>query len=53
MKGFLEKSRRYRKNFVDSFNQGEYKPEVLFDDHEIVERIKEHPMALWKMNEVE
>lgn len=29
------------------------KPEVLFDDHEIVERIKEHPMALWKMNEVE
>ena len=41
------------KKFIDSFNQGEYKPEVLFDDHEIVERIKEHPMALWKMNEVE
>ena len=41
------------KNFIESFNQGEYKPEVLFDDHEIVERIKEHPMALWKMNEVE
>ncbi|MBR5014648.1 MAG: nucleotidyl transferase AbiEii/AbiGii toxin family protein [Bacteroidales bacterium] len=41
------------KDFIESFNQGEYKPEVLFDDHEIVERIKEHPMALWKMNEVE
>ncbi len=41
------------KDFIESFNQGEYKPEVLFDDREIVERIKEHPMALWKMNEVE
>ena len=41
------------KDFIESFNQGEYKPEVLFDDHEIVERLKEHPMALWKMNEVE
>ena len=41
------------KDFIESFNQGEYKPEVMFDDHEIVERIKEHPMALWKMNEVE
>ena len=41
------------KDFIESFNQGEYKPEVLFDDYEIVERIKEHPMALWKMNEVE
>ena len=41
------------KDFIESFNQGEYKPEVLLDDHEIVERIKEHPMALWKMNEVE
>lgn len=41
------------KKFIDSFNQGEYKPEVLFDDGEIIERIKELPMALWKMNEVE
>ena len=40
------------KNFIDSFNQGEYKPEHLFDDGEIIERIKEHPMALWKINEV-
>ena len=40
------------KNFIDSFNQGEYKPELLFDDGEIIERIKEHPMALWKINEV-
>ena len=40
------------KYFIDSFNQGEYKPELLFDDGEIIERIKEHPMALWKINEV-
>ena len=39
-------------NFIDSFNQGKYKPEVLFDDPEIIDRIKEHPMALWKMNEI-
>ena len=40
------------KNFIDSFNQGEYKPELLFDDGQIIERIKDHPMALWKINEV-
>ena len=40
------------KNFIDSFNQGEYKPELLFDDGQIIERIKNHPMALWKINEV-
>ena len=39
-------------NFINLFNQGEYKPEVLFDDPEIIDRIKEHPMALWKMNEI-
>ena len=40
-------------NFIDSFNQGEYRPEILFDDSDIIERIKEHPMALWKIKEVE
>jgi predicted nucleotidyltransferase component of viral defense system len=40
-------------DFIDSFNQGEYKPELLFDDGEIIERIKEHPMALWKINNAE
>ena len=37
-------------NFIDSFNQGEYKPELLFEDGEVIERIKEHPMAHWKIN---
>ena len=37
-------------DFIDSFNQGEYKPELLFEDGEVIERIKEHPMALWKIS---
>lgn len=34
--------------FVDSFIKGEYKPELLFEEH-IVSKIQEHPRALWKM----
>ncbi len=34
--------------YIDRFIAKEYVPELLFDDEEIVERIKEHPMALWK-----
>jgi len=34
--------------YVDRFIAKEYVPELLFDDAEIVERIKEHPMAIWK-----
>jgi predicted nucleotidyltransferase component of viral defense system len=34
--------------FIDKFNQKQYLPELLFDDAEIVNRIKDHPMALWK-----
>lgn len=34
--------------FIEKFNQQEYHPEFLFDNPEIIERIKDHPMALWK-----
>ena len=34
--------------YMNRFIAKEYAPELLFDDEEIVERIKEHPMALWK-----
>ena len=34
--------------YMDRFIAQEYVPELLFDDKEIVERIKEHPMAMWK-----
>ena len=38
------------KEFYDKFQQGIYQPELLFDDKEIIERIKEHPMIIWKLN---
>lgn len=34
--------------YMDRFMANEYCPELLFDDEEIVARICEHPMALWK-----
>lgn len=34
--------------YMDRFVAKEYVPELLFDNKQIVERIKEHPMALWK-----
>jgi predicted nucleotidyltransferase component of viral defense system len=36
--------------FVENFNQGVYQPNLLFDDEDIIERIKEHPMAIWRTN---
>lgn len=35
-------------SFWSAFAKGEYKPELLFDDPEILSRIAEHPMARWK-----
>lgn len=34
--------------FLNAFENKEYKPELLFEDVEILKRIKDHPMALWK-----
>jgi hypothetical protein len=34
--------------FIEMFNQGIYQPDLLFDYENIVERIKEHPMAIWR-----
>lgn len=36
------------KNFISHFNRREYRPDILFDNGEIVERVIMHPMALWK-----
>ncbi|OCZ49928.1 nucleotidyl transferase AbiEii/AbiGii toxin family protein [Dehalobacter sp. TeCB1] len=35
--------------FLERFEVKEYKPELLFDDADIIDRIKSHPMALWKI----
>jgi predicted nucleotidyltransferase component of viral defense system len=34
--------------YMERFIAKEYKPELLFEDDEITERIRNHPMALWK-----
>lgn len=37
--------------FLEQFNKKIYAPELLFDDEQIINRIKSHPMVLWKMQE--
>jgi len=34
--------------FIENFGRGIYQPDLLFDDEGIIERIREHPMAIWK-----
>lgn len=36
--------------FYNKFQKGIYEPELLFDNEEIIERVKEHPMVMWKLN---
>ena len=36
--------------FINEFENGNYFPELLFDEQDIVNRIKNHPMALWKIS---
>jgi predicted nucleotidyltransferase component of viral defense system len=36
------------KEFLDHFEKKVYIPQLLFDDPEIIKRIENHPMALWK-----
>lgn len=35
--------------FLELFEERQYKPELLFDNNEILDRIRNHPMVLWKM----
>lgn len=37
-------------SFWAAFEQKDYRPELLFQDDEILDRIVHHPMALWKCN---
>ena len=36
--------------YINRWNEGQYSPELLFEDTEIVQRISRHPMALWKVS---
>ncbi len=38
-------------DFLQTFARKEYRPDLLFDDKEIIKRIQRHPMVLWKMRE--
>ena len=39
--------------FINQFKTGQYKPELLFDNAEIVGRIVNHPMAKWRISKFE
>lgn len=38
-------------SFWTSFAEREYRPELLFQDADILSRIRQHPMALWKCSD--
>jgi len=53
IKDYLSKLMTLTENeklFIENFNQGIYHPGLLFDNVEIVRRIKKHPMAVWRTN---
>lgn len=35
--------------YLDLFERGEYRPELLFSNAELLQNVAEHPMAMWKM----
>ena len=40
------------REYIEKFMQGEYVPGLLFDDEQVINRIKNHPMAIWKVNNI-
>jgi len=37
--------------FIDEYyDEGDYRPELLFEEKERVERLRTHPMVLWRLN---
>jgi len=55
VEGFLAellKLEREEIEFLKCFKERKYRPELLFTDAEIVNRIRSHPMALWKVGNV-
>ena len=54
VKGFIEKLLLLtddEKAFLKAFSEKQYKPELLFNDSDVLNRIRQHPMALWKMQD--
>lgn len=38
--------------YLDEFGKGRYRPDLLFDDEDIIKRIDRHPMAIWKTSKI-
>jgi predicted nucleotidyltransferase component of viral defense system len=38
--------------FLRRFHKGQYRPELLFDDDDILSRIEDHPMVAWRMQRI-
>lgn len=38
-------------DFLRKFREKKYCPELLFDDEQVIRRVSNHPMALWKIQE--
>lgn len=36
------------RDYLECFRRKEYRPELLFDDKDILGRVRQHPMALWR-----
>lgn len=54
VKAWLESLLKLEDNeqeFLNAFRNKTYQPELLFESTEIVERIRNHPMALWKCSQ--
>lgn len=54
VKEFLNKLINFdsaEQEFLHRFKNKEYLPELLFEDTVIIDRIKNHPMALWKIRD--
>ena len=39
------------KEFVELFRKKKYKPDLLFDNQEILQRIQSHSMVLWRLRQ--
>ena len=51
VEGFLSDTVYYTDRdveFLRRFKNGYYRPELIFDDDDILKRIEKHPMAMWK-----
>ena len=52
LKSFLIPETGNELEFWQLFNNNEYMPNLLFPDDEFLDRLKRHPMAIWKTRKI-